>query len=234
MLEWLRQTGKASDRRLRLFGCACVRRVWHLLVDERSRRAVEVAEDYADGLASAAELAESDASAMAAGRASLADYGHLPRGLSADEFHDALASVHALFAAGHAAQEARSSFEVGAMLFHSWAAGKLALLKAAPENQGVESDVSKAAERGRQADIVRDIFGNPFVAPPRIESAWRTPEVVELAKGIYERRSFDRMPELGMALEKAGCSDRQVLDHCRSAGEHARGCWVVDLILGKE
>ena len=55
----------------------------------------------------------------------------------------------------------------------------------------------------------------------------------KLAQAIYDARAFDRMPQLADALEAAGCDNRDILDHCRSGGEHVRGCWVVDLLLGK-
>jgi hypothetical protein len=80
---------------------------------------------------------------------------------------------------------------------------------------------------------VRDVFGNPFrpaVADPR----WLTPTVLSLAGGIYTERAYDRLPVLADALQDAGCDSEEVLAHCRGAGPHVRGCWVVDLILGKE
>lgn len=55
-----------------------------------------------------------------------------------------------------------------------------------------------------------------------------------LAQGIYEDRAFDRLPFLLDALMDAGCDDEAILDHCRREGPHGRGCWVVDLVLGKE
>jgi hypothetical protein len=58
--------------------------------------------------------------------------------------------------------------------------------------------------------------------------------VKALAEKIYSERAFDRMPVLGDALEEAGCTVRDVLEHCRNGGEHVRGCWVVDLVLGKQ
>jgi hypothetical protein len=89
-----------------------------------------------------------------------------------------------------------------------------------------------AVERREQARLLRDIFGNPF-RPGAVHPAWLTPHVIGLARGIYEDRAFDRMPVLGDALEEAGCTDEEILAHCRSPTDHARGCWVVDLILGK-
>ena len=82
------------------------------------------------------------------------------------------------------------------------------------------------------AIVLRDIFGNPF-RPVTIDPAWLTATVVSLATAIYDERAFDWMPILGDAMEDAGCSSREILDHCRQPGEHARGCWVVDLVLEK-
>jgi hypothetical protein len=81
--------------------------------------------------------------------------------------------------------------------------------------------------------LLRDIFGDPF-QPVAIAPSWLTPRALKLALGIYEERAFDRMPILGDALEEAGCTDEAILDHCRQDREHVRGCWVVDLVLGKE
>ena len=78
-----------------------------------------------------------------------------------------------------------------------------------------------------------DIFGNPG-RPMSIDVTWLTSTVVYLAQSIYNDRAFDRMPILADALEDAGCTNASILEHCRSAGQHVRGCWVVDLVLGKE
>jgi len=83
------------------------------------------------------------------------------------------------------------------------------------------------------AAYIREIFGNPF-RPVAIDPRWRTSDVVGLAGAIYEDRAFDRMPVLADALMDAGCADEQVIGHCRGQGPHVRGCWVVDLVLGKE
>jgi hypothetical protein len=58
--------------------------------------------------------------------------------------------------------------------------------------------------------------------------------VAALVPAIYDGRAFDRLPVLADALEEAGCQDADLLGHCRGAGPHVRGCWPVDLILGKE
>jgi hypothetical protein len=90
----------------------------------------------------------------------------------------------------------------------------------------------QAAERSAQCDILRDIFGNPF-RPVAFDPAWRTSTVVALAQQMYDSRDFGLMPILGDALEDAGCDSADILDHCRGDGPHVRGCWVVDLVLGK-
>jgi hypothetical protein len=85
-----------------------------------------------------------------------------------------------------------------------------------------------------QTKLVRDIFGNPF-RPVAFAPAWRTDTVLALAKQMYASREFGAMPILADALQDAGCDNPDVLDHCRdTAATHVRGCWVVDLVLGKE
>jgi hypothetical protein len=89
------------------------------------------------------------------------------------------------------------------------------------------------AELREQTHLARDIFGNPF-RPVSFDPAWRTWTAVALAQQMYESRDFSAMPILGDALQDAGCTDEEVLGHCRGPGPHVRGCWVVDLVLGKE
>jgi hypothetical protein len=84
-----------------------------------------------------------------------------------------------------------------------------------------------------QCHHIRCVFGNPF-RPVTHDLSWLTPAVVELAQAIYNDRAFDRMPKLADVLEAAGCTDADLLSHCRETGPHVRGCWAVDLVLGKE
>ncbi|WP_246523454.1 hypothetical protein [Gemmata palustris] len=78
-----------------------------------------------------------------------------------------------------------------------------------------------------------DIAGNPF-RPVPFSPSWLTSTTLALAARMYESRDFGAMPILADALQDAGCDSADVLDHCRGPGPHVRGCWVVDLVLGKE
>ena len=84
-----------------------------------------------------------------------------------------------------------------------------------------------------QTALLRDIFGNPF-RPVAFSPEWRTSTAVALAQQMYDSRDFALMPILGDALEDAGCDSGDILAHCRGAELHVRGCWIVDLVLGKE
>jgi hypothetical protein len=84
-----------------------------------------------------------------------------------------------------------------------------------------------------QCQLGRDIFGNPF-RPASADQSVLTSNVIEFAQAMYQERGFDRMAVLADAMEEAGCTDAAILDHCRRPGEHVRGCWVVDLLLGKK
>ena len=88
-------------------------------------------------------------------------------------------------------------------------------------------------EQNVECTLIRDIFGNPF-RPILADPDWLTPTAVAIATAIYADRAFDRMPILADALEGAGCVNADVLLHCRGDGAHVQGCWVVDLLLGKE
>jgi hypothetical protein len=96
--------------------------------------------------------------------------------------------------------------------------------------QGVARSVSEYA---RYCELLRDIYGNPFRSVS-FNPTWRTPTAIANATAIYAQHAFDRMPILADALEYAGCDNADVLLHCRGDGPHARGCWVVDLVLGKD
>jgi hypothetical protein len=104
----------------------------------------------------------------------------------------------------------------------------LAFAQAALEAVGLGA----ASARRPFVALTRDIFGNPF-RPVAFDPAWRTSTVVQLAQGVYESRDFSALPILADALQDAGCEDAELLGHCRGPGPHLRGCWAVDLVLGK-
>jgi hypothetical protein len=96
-----------------------------------------------------------------------------------------------------------------------------------------------AAEQGIQSELLRDLCGNPFRLVT-LSRACLTPQVVALAQAAYEGRELPagtldptRLADLADALEEAGCDQADVLAHLRSPGPHVRGCWVLDLLLGK-
>ena len=96
----------------------------------------------------------------------------------------------------------------------------------------IDAAPRRRAAKSAQLALLRCAVGNPF-RPVAIDPQWLTSTVVALAEGIYADRAFDRLPILADALQDAGCGNEDVLTHCRDAGPHARGCWVVDLLLGK-
>ena len=87
-------------------------------------------------------------------------------------------------------------------------------------------------EKTRQVAILHDLFGNPF-QPIEIDAAWLTPDVISHVEAIYTEGDFERMPTLGSALQKAGCDEVNILNHCHESIGHVRGCWVIDSLLGK-
>jgi hypothetical protein len=100
---------------------------------------------------------------------------------------------------------------------------------------GVVAPQNAAGEMRQQAHILRDIFGNP-IRLAATGPGWRVvngSSTANLARALYDERSFDRLPMLADALEDAGCTDAELLGHLRGPGPHVRGCWAVDLVLGR-
>ncbi len=205
---YLRDQGPVSDRKMRLFGCGCVRTVWTDLPNDVLRQSIVTCERYADGDATADELKK----AYDAANGTYEGIGDIV----AD--HSPIV-VTALC-------QPKASFPMGT--------GSSAGLAAVAAELAV-GDWNVGWKRAKQlhADIFRCVFGNPF-RPVTIDPRWLTSTVVALAAGIYAERAFDRMPILADALEDAGCDSADILTHCRGDGPHVRGCWVVDLVLGKE
>jgi hypothetical protein len=100
-----------------------------------------------------------------------------------------------------------------------------------------EYALKAALDRGREkkdhCDLLREVFANPF-RRVSIRKDWLTSTVRQLAEAIYDGRSFDRLPILADALEDAGCTNADILAHCRGSGPHVRGCWVVDSLRAKK
>lgn len=118
------------------------------------------------------------------------------------------------------------------------AAGRLVRkMTGLPEDR--PEDEHRADEERAQCDLIRCVLGNPFRSVI-LDPAWRNPTVVTLAHAAYQERELPsgtldpvRLAVLADALEDAGCTDPDILSHCRQSNEHCRGCWLVDLLIGK-
>lgn len=205
--------GKRRPRQRRLIAVACCRRMLDRMPHPDCQRAVEVGERFADGTATAKELESAYRDAQSLAQALFVCCQRPPPG-KAEVLWEAwrLAYAAQLCAARSGPEEA--TFE---------------LLKRAG-GQGPEKE---AQEKVEQSQLIRDILGNPFRPLPTLDPdwlSWNDGAVVKVAQTSYEERGAG-LTVLGDALEEAGCTDRALLDHCRSSTLHARGCWVLDLIL---
>jgi hypothetical protein len=211
MLTYLRDAGQLSDRKARLFGLACCRRVWHLLVEERFRRAVEVAERYSDGKATAEELS----AAHEATRGGEPGGRHRGGG-NAREF----ASYAVRFATTPG--EPFKELDVGwCDLYGAESASLAAALHLASEGPHPEAARRAFArrERANQCALLRDLFGLlPFRTPSLAPSllVWNDRAIPRLADRIY-----------------IGCDDQPLLEHLAVPEGHWRGCWVLDVLTSR-
>jgi hypothetical protein len=213
MLKFLR--GKASDRKLRMFICACCRRIWHLLPDERSRKAVEVGEQFADALTDNKRL------------------------------EDALWAANQPTQALHRYRRKSRVLRPLPKALSAAIAARLPCWPASTFAGAVEECVKQTHQATDPCgdpglcDVMHDIFGNRF-RPVTLDPACRTPTVISLATVAYEERYLPsghldtvRLAVLADALEEVG-ADHELVAHLRAPGPHVRGCWAVDLVLAKE
>ena len=220
MLEFLR--GKVSPRKWRLHSCGCCRLVWDRLVDRASREAVLFSEAFADGQGTEEQLWEHEYWAEGA------IYGF---DMKEERYRR---ERNGILKGWRPAEDAVESDGV-ITLDGSWISYRSARIAAAAVELAArlhDDFPSRVDPSILSVPIVRDIFSNPF-RPVVVDPAWLTPAVCSIAARIYEDRAFDRLPVLADALEEAGCMNADVLLPCRTPGEHVRGCWVVDLVLGK-
>jgi hypothetical protein len=230
--EWLKaDKGDLQDyffdnlslRTLRLFACACCRRIWHLLTDQRSRKAVEVAESLAVDQATGEEVESAGIAAQ-----------HVleGKGLGTSAEGAAWAASHSLGFDNSETVRSR-----GIQFWHT-EYGVLVIDAAVQAAAPTAPEFASVKQRAEYSAIYRLLmdFGDTRrrqipIAPSWL--SWNHGTVLRLAEAIYGARDFASLPVLADALEEAGCNDPDILGHCRQSGEHFRGCWVVDLVLGK-
>jgi len=239
MLDFLcrrRKPARISERRLTLFAAACCRRIWQFIPTEPCRRAIEVAERSADGLATTKERCTAWSAAVSSAAEEgirlgdsydeeLIDWGSVPGGFAAR------APVRLVgegeFTASNVASDA--AYEL------AWDAYRL---RSGRDASMVAFEATYAAELMAQCAILRDIAGNPF-HPFTIDPTWITPTVLALAQAAYAQRHLpsgtldnNRLGVLADCLEDVG-SNAALLHHFRADGPHVRGCFALDALIGK-
>jgi hypothetical protein len=221
---------RLSPRRQRLLAVALCRAASHLIDDPDVVAALEVVERYADGGAPAADLERARRLCRVAALEAFEEHARrVERGFCGPEWgmrHEmawavafAATTPLPLVEVGNRVASAAVQERTGSSLF----------APAAP----AAFDAATAEQSLAMRAVAWEVVGNPF-RPVAFNPAWRTDTVLALARHAYDRRDFSALPILADALQDAGCDSEDVLNHCRGAGPHARGCWVLDCVLGRE
>jgi hypothetical protein len=257
MLEFLRDRGKASERKLRLLACACCRDVWDLLPAGSSRETVEAVERALDGQEVPGPSWETVVPPLLTSLTGR--YGPLAARYTAYSrpFFAAHHAAHAaaLAAAEEAASAAGSGDQSGATpvrlagragweaVWNNPANAYTSLSPLRQEAWEAARDAAQVAKQAAQAALLRDIAGPLLFHEVHIDPvwlAWNDGTVRRLAEAAYNERQLPagtldvaRLAVLADALEEAGCDEAGLLGHLRSEGPHWRGCWALDLLLEK-
>jgi hypothetical protein len=229
--------GKTSDRKLRLFAVACCRQITPLMLKtELGYRGVVLAEKLADGQPIAEKLTS------------------FRERLGREDYNFGRIDV-----GGWPTKKDGVIYSAGGAAYHALD-DEHALLEEPPDGPGrpslmrvIHYAAMAAAHWQRKTDrapltpseidrelraivpLVHEVFGNPFrcaaVASEWLEGTGSRARA--MAQVFYDERAFEGLPILADALEEAGCTDTAILDHFRGRAQHYRGCWALDLILGK-
>ncbi len=206
--------GRHTHPAVRLFLAAMGRDLWPLLVDDRSRRAVEATEQHLTG------------------RLDHSTWARVVRAA------DAVAGVGDPVLPGHyAAGVARLPGAPDAPWFSRL---PVVALDTAAEAIRRSPQVPVACRYLRPLDgagellcgRLRCLLANPFRPAPAFDPGWRTPTVTALAAAALADRDHSHLPVLADALEDAGCDAAELLSHARSPGPHVFGCRAVTACLG--
>ncbi|WP_052552365.1 hypothetical protein [Gemmata sp. SH-PL17] len=209
---------------MRFFAFSCCRFAWPAVTDERSRRVIEIAELHAVNLATLTQFNDAISDAYAARCEAQMARENLFAASAPHIDHVRATSISAVIAT-HVAWSAAANGFYNGMLAQTRDALAFRMKLDAGGTQILA---------GEMCHTLRDIFGNPF-RPVRFSPEWRTNTALALAERMYAARDFGTLPVLADALQDAGCDNEMILNHCRDPlALHVRGCWVVDLVLGKE
>lgn len=210
--------GRMGPRKLRLFACACCRRIPREFCTPAGLRALDASEKFADGLATEEQLADArmwafDAYVLERERPAGSEEGQPPWSLQAEMASRALSLVasNGIYNALDAAESARMTLS-------------------SPHG---EAHVVEAAEEAVQCGLLREVLGPLLFRPVALSPNLLTPEVLRMAQEA-DRGDWSVLPILGDALEEAGCVEGDLLEHLRGPDTHVRGCWALDLVLGRE
>jgi hypothetical protein len=238
MLSFLNKRD-ASARKFRLFSSACARRLWSVMSGDSARNVVLDAERFAEGQLSEGERRERAERFRVTFPPRMTPDYPVPPSYLADMVAFYTIWSNSVWNPGHVFH----LNEHGATCVSQWVGFTLVFRETGNWEARFASNHSIGlAEADTHCRLIRDIFGNPF-RPVAVDPAWLTwndGAAVSLAQTVYEDRDLPRghldagrLAVLADVLEEAGCTDAEILQHLRGPGPHVRGCWAVDLLLGK-